>query len=250
MRIWITSDLHSDHSRWSPDYVPEHDVMIVAGDIADGMGAAMRELGTLHQRTGRPIVFTPGNHDLFDQHIDAFDQDLLGPVYTLAVGEHVVINAVRFVGATLWTDWQLNDHEFAAQQWAAMMMPEYNRVFRDDGELIWPINTSDAHDRHRGAIERSLSRRHEGPTVVVTHHAPSPKSLRPGEIRSVEAAAYASNLEQMMMMFGPDLWVHGHTHHCVDFHVGHTRVIANCRGYVRDDWAERTGFVEDLIVEL
>lgn len=250
MRLWIVSDLHSDHSRWSPDYVPEHDLLIVAGDVADGMDNAMRELRVLHQRTGKPVIFTPGNHDLFGQHIDAFDQDLLGPIYVLPVGENVVIGNVRFVCATLWTDWALVDKEFQAQSWAARSMPEYARVTRSDGELIWPIDTSNQHDIHRGAIERTLSRRHEGPTVVVTHHAPSPRSLRPGEERSVEAAAYASDLEQVMNMHGPDLWVHGHTHYAVDYHCGHTRVVSNPRGYQSDDWSERTGWQEDLVIEV
>ena len=250
-RLWVVSDLHVNHAPWSPDITPDHDILIVAGDIADGVDAAMRELRTLHQRTRRPIVFVPGNHDYFGGDLMSFHGTGPGwPIHVLPAGEAVVIGAVRFVGATLWTDWQLCDKKWASQAWAARHLPEYNYVTRPDGELIWPIDTSDQHDLQRARIEAVLSGRHEGPTVVVTHHAPSAKSLRPGEERSVEAAAYASDLEQVMMSLGPDLWVHGHTHHAVDYHIGHTRVISNPRGYQTDGWAERTGFVEDLVIEV
>lgn len=150
---------------------------IVAGDIADGMEHALRELLVLHRRTGRPIVFVSGNHDLFGQHIDAFDQSTIGPIYMLPGGERIVIDGVHFVGATLWTNWQLIDREFQSPAWAARSMPEYNHVYRDDGDLIWPIDTSAAHDRHRGAIERVLATPHAGPTVVVTHHVPTPHNV-------------------------------------------------------------------------
>lgn len=66
----------------------------------------------------------------------------------------------------------------------------------------------------------------------------------------MKAAAYASDLEQTMMEFGPDLWVHGHTHHAVDYHVGATRVVSNPRGYAREGWSEQTGWQGDLVIEV
>lgn len=252
MKLWIVSDLHSDHSQWSPDYVPDHGVMIVAGDVADGKIDVILRLHAMARWSPAPVIFVPGNHDYFGGALDAWAGEhrrlLEAGVHVLSSGQAIVVDGVRFIGATLWTDWQINDHEWAAQAWAARHMPEYARVRRGDGDLIWPIDTSNAHDRHKAAIEAELSRRHEGPTVVVTHHAPSALSLRPGEIRGVEAAAYASDLEQVMLEFGPELWVHGHTHHAVDYHVGHTRVVSNPRGYQSDGWSERTGWIEDLVI--
>lgn len=250
MKIWIVSDLHIDSYPYVPNYVPEHDVMIVAGDVADGAEAAMKGLRVLHGRTGKPIVFTPGNHDLFDEHINAFDQDRLGPIYMLPVGETVEIGGVRFVGATLWTDWALGDKEWSAQSWAARSMPEYARVTRDDGELIWPIDTSNTHDLHRQAIEAVLVQPHAGPTVVITHHAPSARSLHAGEARGEEAGAFASDLEWMMTRYRPALWVHGHIHNARNYMVGGTRVVCNPRGYEQLDWYEKTGWIEDLVIEV
>lgn len=253
-RLWVVSDLHVNHAPWSPDYVPDHDIMIVAGDVHDSPIEVMLQLHAMARWRSVPVIFVPGNHDVFGADLDFWDarHERLAEagVHVLSSGQEVVIGSVRFVGATLWTDWLINELEFQSQRWAARHMPEYNYVTRPDGELIWPIDLSNEHDRHRGAIEHVLGQRHEGPSVVVTHHAPSPKSLRPGEIRSVEAAAYASDLEQVMLEFGPDLWVHGHTHHAVDYGVGHTRVVSNPRGYQGDDWAEDSGWVQDLVIEV
>lgn len=253
-RLWIVSDLHVGAGvSWAPA-IPEHDVMIIAGDLASDYMDTLLQLHALSRWSAAHIVFVPGNHDMAGAELDAWDGEhrrlLDAGVHVLSSGQSIVINGVRFVGATLWTDWSLNDREFQSQSWAARHMREYQSVTRPGGGPLWPVHTSDAHDLHLARIEGVLGRRHEGPTVVVTHHAPSVRSLRPGEERSIEAAAYASDLEQTMNALGPDLWVHGHTHHAVDYHVGATRVVSNPRGYQRDDWEERTGCVEDLVVEV
>ncbi|MBJ6986063.1 metallophosphoesterase [Devosia sp. MC521] len=254
MKLWIVSDLHMDSTYWVPDRIPAHDVMIIAGDV-DGSAAETEQTLLLIARWApTPIIFVPGNHDVMGGDMDAWDrgnEDLLDRgIHVLSSGQSIVIDDVRFVGGTLWTDWQLGDREWQSQAWAARHMREYQSVSRPGDGPLWPVHTSDAHDMHLAAIEGVLSRRHEGPSVVVTHHAPSPLSLRPGEERGVEAAAYASDLEETMMIWGPDLWVHGHTHHACDYHVGATRVVSNPRGYVRDDWCEKTGWNEDLTIEV
>ena len=71
-------------------------------------------------------------------------------------------------------------------------------------------------------------------TVVVTHHAPSMRSIAPRFSESIYSAAFASDLEEMIVDRGPNLWVHGHVHHKLDYCVGNTRVICNPRGYYGD----------------
>lgn len=61
------------------------------------------------------------------------------------------------------------------------------------------------------------------------------------------AAAYASNLDDMVAGSGAALWVHGHTHHCVDYRLGGTRVVSYQRGYPNEPVG---GFKPGLVVEL
>lgn len=250
-RLWIVSDLHTDASPWSPRLVPDHDVLVIAGDVSNSPEAALDEVSKLHRRTRKPVIFVPGNHDHFNGDLLAFHgTGSSWPVYVLSSGEAVVLDGVRFVGATLWTDWCISDKEFAAQSWAARHMPDYAYITRPEGELIWPIDLFNQNRLHRARVEAALAARHSGPTVVVTHHAPSSRSLAPGEERLEEAGAYASDLEGLMLGYAPDLWVHGHIHRSSDYRIGETRVLCNPRGYVSDDWSERTGWQEDLIVEV
>ena len=251
MKIWVVSDLHCEASLWSPRVLPDHNVLVVAGDVSSSPDAAIMELFRIAQFTYAPIVFVPGNHDYFGARIDdAFDGLVTGGVRVLRPGAATVIGRVRFIGASLWTDWQLVDNEFASQSWAARHMPEYGHVVRADGDLIWPADVYDEHQRHRAAIDELLRVPHDGPTVVVTHHAPSIRSIHPGDRTDVSAAAFASDLEELILRRRPALWVHGHVHHAVDYRIGDTRVVCNPRGYRRGDFEERTGWREDLVVHV
>ena len=46
---------------------------------------------------------------------------------------------------------------------------------------------------------------------------------------------------------GVPLWIHGHTHHNVDYTVGRTRVFTNQRGYPEEPVA---GFHPGLLLDL
>jgi Icc-related predicted phosphoesterase len=252
MKLWITSDLHMDSTFWAPNRIPAHDAMVVAGDVDRSAGDTEQTLLMLARWSPAPIVFVPGNHDVHDVALDAWDrgnEDLLDRgIHVLSSGQSVVIDGVRFVGATLWTDFALADDVYSSEAWAARHMPEYQQVRRLTGGLIWPADTSAAHARHRTAIEAVLSTPFAGATVVVTHHAPSRRSIA-GSV-DIPDAAFASDLEPMILRHQPALWVHGHVHQHNDYRIGNTRVLANPRGYQSDGWAEDSGFIEEVVVEV
>ncbi|WEJ32746.1 metallophosphoesterase [Devosia sp. SD17-2] len=248
MKIWIISDLHLDHMPWPPPILPDHDVLVIAGDVSNDPAAALSELSRLHAMTQKPIVFVPGNHDLSGGGLDAFEAQVDGPVVVLPAGQSVVIDGFRFVGATLWTDFAIAGDAYASQAWAARHMPEYQRVTGPDGDLLWPEHTFDAHALHRAAIDRTLAQPFDGPTVVVTHHAPSPISC--GHHPGLEDAAYASDLSDLIRVRSPTLWIHGHIHRRCDYVLENTRIIANPRGYESDDWSENPDFDPQFVVEV
>lgn len=254
MKLWIVSDIHADSLYWVPSRVPQHDVMIIAGDVDKAAGDTEQTLLMLAQWSPAPIVFVPGNHDVHDAALDVWDrniEDLLDRgIHVLSSGQSTIINGVRFVGATLWTDFELVADRYASEAWAAQHMPEYLHVWKGDGsDNIWPSDTRSAHRQHRQAIEAVLAVPHPGPTVVVTHHAPSPRSIL-GRLPGVADASFASDLEGMITRYRPAMWVHGHLHKAVDCVIGDTRIVCNPRGYEGPDWAEETGWDEGLVVEI
>ena len=82
---------------------------------------------------------------------------------------------------------------------------------------------------------------------MITHHAPSKRSI-PLEFQTdILSAAYASSLDAFVESSGARLWIHGHLHQAQDYFIGNTRVICNPRGYP-DEIV--TGFSNSLTLEI
>jgi hypothetical protein len=107
-------------------------------------------------------------------------------------------------------------------------------------------DTQLVHFQSREWLAGQLTRR-PARTVVVTHHAPSRRSIPPFHEGSQLNPAFASDMEALIYSSGIPLWIHGHTHYNVDYHVGGTRVLSNQRGYPD---TPVPGFVPALVVEI
>jgi hypothetical protein len=169
---------------------------------------------------------------------------------------------VQFLGATLWTDFELlsaagRPVRLSADDAKAQMqrrMIDYSLIRWQDGETLEervfrPDDSIGLHRRSRGWLARELAQPFEGPRVVVSHHLPSWRSVAPPFARAPSNAAFASDLDHL---FGPvALWVHGHTHHSFDYRAGNTRVVANPRGYpMKTGGFENPLFQAALLVDL
>jgi Icc-related predicted phosphoesterase len=118
--------------------------------------------------------------------------------------------------------------------------PEFRRLTGWD--------TASFHAHSLRWLREQLDSTAKPPTVVVTHHAPSGRSLDPAEAGELISAAYASNLENLIATTHASLWIHGHVHRQADYHVGETRVISNPHGY--PNVPRPAGFNPELVVEL
>ena len=89
------------------------------------------------------------------------------------------------------------------------------------------------HEAERAFIERELTTATETGTtaVVITHHAPTSRSVAPRFEGDPCNAAFASDLEGVIAQYQPPLWIHGHMHNPVDVALGETRVLCNPAGY-------------------
>ena len=86
---------------------------------------------------------------------------------------------------------------------------------------------------HRTAVEfleHELAKPFGGSTVVISHHAPHPRSVDPAFAADPSSVAYASDLCELIRVFRPAIWVHGHVHRSADYIVERTRIICNPRG--------------------
>jgi predicted phosphodiesterase len=237
------SDLHLELTRgWdlpSGDARPAFDVLVVAGDLITRME---RGVAWLKARVAdRKVVYVGGNHEFYGTDIDRTVEKAraaaAGSNIHILQNDTVTVDGVTFIGATLWTDFDLfGDAEYAMMA-AGESMNDYRKIRLRNYELrLRPKDTLKRHMESRDFIARELRKSKVGPRVVVTHMGPHPDAARRGFERDISSAAYTSDCSDLMAM-GVDLWIYGHTHETRDIAVGGTRLVTNQKGY--GPWAPR-----------
>lgn len=254
MRIWITSDLHLEFGQPFKEPPPANiDVMVCAGDVLiKGVVPSIHWLAKFSLDI--PVVFVAGNHEFYNSCLQS---DILEarkaardyPRLHFLENDAVEIGGVRFVGGTLWTDFRLfGRRPEVNMSYAQSGMNDFKKIkFSKSPYLKFkPIHAYRTHVETREFIADELHECTGRKTVVVTHHAPSPRSI-PAEFRHDPlSACYASDLEDLMYETRPALWVHGHVHRRNDYLVGDTRVVSNARGYPGESTEFDPNFTVDI----
>ena len=266
MRLHILFDLHLEHSFFEMPPV-ESDVLILAGDILTpghrALGWAARE--AVHR--GRAVVQVAGNHEFYREILQA-EHELMRkaakrPGHHLLDRSSAVLGGVRFLGCILWTNYRVPIIDATgrgmrvdpAQGMAACaaVLTDHRVIKWQDGvdtKLLTPENLLGEHQTDRQWLEQQLAAPFDGPTVVVTHHAPHPLSIAPRFASDWATSGFASALPDSFFEV-PVLWIHGHTHTRFDYRVGNCRVVCNPRGYLLwgDDF-EVDDFDPALVIEV
>ncbi|UIK00439.1 metallophosphoesterase [Rhizobium leguminosarum] len=242
MKIWTITDLHLGFGDLDYDLeMPNADVCVVAGDLTSPPLASVK---WLHQHIGKrmPVVFVAGNHEYYGQvYVDALKAMQVNgreyPGVYFLENSQAVIGGVRFLGATLWTDFDLYKHQLEGMRVAHALMNDYRTIMYrlSPPERLTPQHTLNFHRESRSWLERELAKQFDGKTVVVTHTCPHTMSVDPQYDGDPVTPAFASDLSQVITSYQPVAWFHGHTHTSFDYVVPdtRTRVICNPRGYVR-----------------
>ena len=219
VKIQILADLHLEFGHVE---IPrtDADVGVLAGDVACGL-AGLEWIGKMFP--DQPVIYVAGNHEYYGHALPWLTNKLraraTGNIHFLENGS-VEFGSVRFLGCTLWTDFELYGPDIAQRRCmdaARSALTDYARVRHDpDFRRLRPDDTARFHRESRAWLAQELARPFGGATVVVTHHAPSIRSVAPQYQDDPLTAAFASNLEEFVCDNEICLWVHGHTHHCVD----------------------------------
>jgi Icc-related predicted phosphoesterase len=262
IKLLVLSDLHLECAAFEPDpdAVAAADVVVLAGDIhpgVDGIIWARKTFG------GKPVVYVAGNHELFgedfDLGIDALRKTAKENGVHFLENDAVTIAGVRFLGCTLWTDF-----EFFGKEQAPKMM-EHAQNNNLDYKAIYGIRnglgrklsvemTLERHAASRTWLESELAKGDPAKTVVVTHHLPHRNSVPTKYAADWMTGAYGSQMpEDLMLRTG--LWIHGHTHSSANYRISddmrYVRVVCNPRGISRG-WpggdAENLRFDSGLLI--
>ncbi|MFJ4291192.1 metallophosphoesterase [Cupriavidus sp. NPDC089707] len=253
MKITLLSDLHLSVHPMDPPRTGG-DVTVLAGDIWRPEAAIQWA-----KRLGQPTLYVAGNHEFYGtdlvtamallrSHADG------SPVRVLERNEwrH---GGVRFLGCTLWSDYRLytsaEEREPGLRQ-ATELVRDFSRIgiAPDFEQKFTPAVSQLLFDNSVAWLEEKFREPCDGPTVVVTHFAPSRRSIHPRFSASLLNACFVSDLEASILRWQPALWLHGHTHDSFDYRIGATRVVANPRGYARNGVAENPSFDPGLVIEV
>ena len=253
MKLNILSDLHLGFGAmdWP---VNDADVVVLAGDIS-----RPREAVAWALRFDKPVLYVPGNHEFYGSSIDGaleeFQHLCTGTQVQMLDQRERVLGGVRFLGATLWTDFELFDdppQRAAAKTEAQRLMRDFSRIRtrESSADIFTPDDSVNLFRGHSAWLESRLAEVHAGPTVVITHHAPSRHSIHPRFGDSLLNACFVSDAAHLLGADRVSLWIHGHTHDSFDHRVNGTRVVCNPRGYARGGVNENPLFDPDFTVEV
>jgi predicted phosphodiesterase len=239
LRVQIMSDLHLGYpgARGFPPLAPGADLVMIGGDTCEGLRLAVRLMRDAYPAT--EIVAVAGNHEFYrsthSEELEAARDDARQLGVHLLENRTVTFGKLRVIGATLWTDYSLfgESLRLPAMRTASETMRDHRRIKwgRNPWKRFRPQEARMLHLRSRAYIEAELARPHDGPTVVLTHHAAVFEAVEPQLRDRMIAAAYASDLGSMIDRYQPDYWISGHTHVPMDFRRGRTRLISNPFGY-------------------
>jgi predicted phosphodiesterase len=256
MRLALYSDLHNEcGTPWEPpESARQADVVVLAGDI----GSHTRGLEwAARQFPKQPIVYVAGNHEYYDAQLGML-AELQKPLWK-QMGIHfldrqsIELDGVRFLGCTLWSSFSLygTDKTDAYMAVAKRSINDYWMIGARHGKRLEPRDTRKLHGIAVRWLDGELARPFDGKTVVITHFAPHPRCVAPQHEGSDVSPYFVSDLSWLMEKYRIDVWCYGHTHTNADFVAeSGCRVVSNQRGYPNELSSGKTGFREDLVIEL
>lgn len=219
MKLRPMSDLHLAHHRDdgasfvdSIEVKDQEEILILAGDICNSQLSFLHKdrLCAKFQRS----IFLRGNHEFYGQRFMSYAPFKKG----------------RIIAATLWH----GENE----------SKEAEKYYNDFEKIVG--YKEKVYDCHKETVEWLSNNIKEG-DIVVTHHAPSLKSIPARFVGSQMNPFFANDLDKLIEMTKPALWIHGHIHDRLDYFIGKTRVVCNPLGYPH---APNSAFDENLVIEI
>jgi len=277
MRIQLFSDLHLErYPDFRPHILSDTDVVVLAGDIGSyqsGSRLTSEDFGLerfsprLPELAHKSVLFIPGNHEFDALDFDQTYARLRATCERLGIvwldREIVTIGHVRFIGTTLWSDFDalaVQDTDLTRQ------LQQRNKAFRAanyylsknttlrNGEQVLAEGIRAMSLDCQAWLRAALATPFEGVTVAVTHFAPSLLSADPRYGKTPGTAGFCNALDDLFKQ--AQVWMHGHLHCLNDYVVEgrdglrswSCRVVANPLGYLSK--GEQEGFRPQLVIEL
>ena len=138
-----------------------------------------------------------------------------------------IIDGVRFIFSTLWS---YIGKKVEDEIWRSLN--DFRLILIDRKKFDTDIYNT----LHREAIRflsESFKQKHDGKTVIVTHHVPTLLNYPEQYLGDMLNNAFATELKSLIEEFQPDYWIYAHHHANIPaFNIGKTTMLTNQMGYV------------------
>lgn len=246
MKFRYMSDLHLEyHADSSKFCISSHGddaetTLMLAGDI--GVVSKAKTLTPFLIECSKQfkyVMFVLGNHEFyngcFSNGADVLKNLMVDYTNVFIMdNETVKVDDVNIIGSTMWTDFGNNNPVF--KNMATSYMSDYSLIkyVNESGEW-YKITPDIIYQKHVQSVEyirNELIRLHGENVVVMTHHLPSFESVHSKYAGHQSNHFFATELQDLIYTYGPNAWIHGHTHETMDYKIGETRVVCNPHGYI------------------
>src|SRR3990167_1772680 len=176
MRIHLLSDLHNEFGPFTPQPLG-CDVVILAGDIY----VKARAVEWARQVVSGPVLYVLGNLEFYGGHLSHALQKMRAAQddrVRVLERDEVILGGVRFLGATMWTDFSATGNSPMACLSAQSAMNDFRQIRTEGYRRIRPADLVAQSVQTKDWLRMKLSQSFDGPTVVITHPAPTLRSLQ------------------------------------------------------------------------
>ncbi|MBY6202835.1 metallophosphoesterase [Maritalea mobilis] len=247
-RLLTLADLHLD--KWAAKqrdplalmpkgWFEQFDMVIIAGDLVDKpkarLASALAQIGQ-YVPLDRVQIF-PGNHCFYHHVLDdevRLAQIVINAGAGYAQCKPLALGDVRILPCTLWTDLThptIHPDIIAGDLQRGMNDYRYIRIAKAGYRKAKAFDMRAVHQRHLAWLRTQLEMPHDGPSIVVTHHAPLLDQLG---AEGTLAHAYGSDLLGFITEMRPSAWLYGHTHQAHEVWIGKTNIKNVSLGYPFD----------------
>jgi len=267
-KLLYWSDLHTEYGDFSlPEITLDIDAVLLGGDTGVG-DSHLDFLKTIYDKYQVPVYSIRGNHEYYHQiwedQIEKDEKRLLqwkkeGIPIDVLHRKTIVVNDVRIIGASLWTDMMYRgDQGVFSIPAAEANIADYKAIqIRDSStgkpRVLKARDTMMEHLLDKEYIFNSLKTSFSGKTIVMTHHLPSSLCVHSQFKDSPYNPAFVSEMTEEILRTPVDIWLYGHSHKKNDNQIEKyngepLQFIANPKGYSHE--SRTTGFKKDFILKL
>lgn len=250
MKFSAISDIHVDTNGYQP--VMESilaevadrrtETLLIPGDISSRYTTTLEFLAELRQKAGIPVLWVPGNHDLWSRDCPELDAHGIlaryGEDEGHLHGSRKLAESLHLVGTHGWYDYSLGGSQFSYDK--LQTRKHMGRTWQDSLHAIFGMSDAEVHDREMHLLRGSLADIPADESVILMTHMVSHRRFTVPKLADYPEWEFFNAFLGSLALF--DLAAHpavrvalcGHVHHRTRFTQDGREYICCCLGYLSE----------------